>query len=375
MVKEGRVFQAETKKRNEPRKRFYMFFPGAGATYKGISGLRTEFANKYGPKNIIVYNSILSPEAPSPNRYEEMGELIQNKIKKKTPITVVAHCLGAAEFQTAVKTVEENTKHFFDDPDHVKNINTVLISPSGFFKGWKGAAEYLRRVYNLACNEMNFPIISNQSSGVKGLISVNTFLPENISRSTMVKGIRNAFSNLSQFKENLPEVEFIPSKDYNPYLPREIRKKIQKIDEQLKKAFIQADNKAIKMLLSLRGIISGKELDKAYSGEYFNEQDSYQKTIQKWSKGGLSKLGKVLSDMFQGKPMEKIKELKKKGMHVSFIVPEYDVLVPIKEVFKFFNNEPVKGEKNLPIKQFPLETHATSITTVQSSSLVEAVKE
>jgi hypothetical protein len=372
MSKEGGFFQSEIKKTKELHPRFYMFFPGATATYKSVDQIKTELANNFGPQNTIVYNSILSSEAPKPNRFEEMGELIQKKIKNKTPLTVIANCLGAVEFQTAIKTIEENTPGFFDNPDHIKNMKTVLISPSGFFKGKSGAMEYVRGLYYLARNEKNFPIISNLHSGIRGLISINTFLPD-IHRETLIKGIRNAFSNYSQHKEDLPEVAFIPGRDYNIHLPKEIRIKMKKIDERLKKAITQTDNKAIKMLLSFRGMITRKELDKAYNGDYFSKQEAIPERKDRWTMGGFLKLGNVLKDMFQGKPMEKIKELKKNGMQVSFIVPEFDCLVPINEILKFFKEFP-EAEKVPPIKQLPLEAHVASITTAQSKSIIEAIK-
>ncbi len=94
----------------------------------------------------------------------------------------------------------------------------------------------------------------------------------------------------------------------------------------------------LRYLVKRYGEVLRKPLKRVFAGEFEDTQILLQETDKKTSGGRLQWIS-VFIDSFGGKAMEEIAVLKEKGVDVQFVVPEFDIVLPLKNILEFFRGD------------------------------------
>lgn len=321
---------------------FCLFLPGALATRKGVVGLKIALESFYGQENTTVVNSAFSFDLPDRQRFSKMANrLIEERALGKR-ISLIAHSFGPVEMGRIFDEIMTREPAFFS-PENIKDLDIVLIGPVGFFEGFSGAVSFLKRFGITINSQLNLAPFNWIPSSLRGIESTNLVSPEGIDKDNLISTLREVLPQLSQYREEFTQIEFSPMRDYRSQLSQDESLALDKIDNQITQTIKKQNWARFKKLLKQRGQLLSFHLGRAYSGQYFDEEEvptEEQITLRQALKlYGQSLLGmsSLLKDMFSGKPLRLINSLKRKGARVIFFVPEFDVVVRSDEVISFFN--------------------------------------
>jgi hypothetical protein len=334
---------------NNPE-RHCIFISGAGGYHDGLKGIREGLEKPYGgSENVTVFNSIYSPDQPNPRRFEQIADSIKHHLSKGQ-LDIVVHSLGAAELYRALKELKERDKNYFEDNERNKKLHIILVGPSGSSGNFIEKAAYLKNVMRMARMELpNSPLPTNSNTLERGVASLSQF-PSNI--ENIAQKTRDALpSSWSNRRDGIKNISFKPI-DNKEYLSSEQRARLVKLDAEFNAATSKKD---ISKFLKQRGEIVKSSIDNLLSARKPEDTPPAEPLEPHTNTKGL------LKTIFIGlgnRPIKKFRRLAQNGVEVSWLVPEFDYVVPVKKALRFYDKlEGYKAADHVQVKE--LWTHTS----------------
>jgi hypothetical protein len=317
---------------------YCLFISGGTGTNAGIRGIEEGLEQQYGVGKVKAFNSILNLEdSQNPERFEQMADFIQSHSKEG--LDIVAHSLGAAELKKAIDVINKRDKTFFDKKENVKNLNIILISPSGF----SGSILGLKFLYRL---------LESSSPSLDGIDALTAFPPEGIAPEDLAVALRKAMPELSQFKADLPveKLPLVTEENYSDKLTNSEKEQIKTYSDMMKIAIADQNYDGLRHLIIKYGEILKELLKKVYKGSFESADGaSVTKAIRR-TIGGYIEMLRVLVEGLGSGPMVEISKLQEKGVDVYLIIPEFDPTLSRDEAVKFLNS-PEEALKHIEIAE------------------------
>lgn len=313
-----------------------LFLSGGMGTYAGIRGIKEGLEKQYGIGNVDIFNSVFSTDRQNPKRFQQMADVIQKHAKGG--LDIVTHSLGAVELRNAIRKVLEREKNFFDSRENTQNLHIVLIGPSGFSKNIKGAFNFLRRTLRYTSEQADFGKISKSNTLFRGIDALTVFPPKDVSPEDLAKGLREAMPEVSRYERDVATFPLEKEENYFDRLSPDQKEHVETYSEMIKSVIENRNYSGLRLLVKKYGEKLRKPLAKIYAGDFESTPTPIlgetRATI-----GGYIGLLNVLVNAFGSKPMKEIAKLNKKGIRVDFIIPEYDIFVPLHEAIAFFEGK------------------------------------
>ena len=313
-----------------------LFLSGGMGTYAGIRGIKEGLEKQYGIGNVDIFNSVISTDPQNPKRFKHMADVIQKHAKGG--LDVVAHSLGAVELKNALKEVSKKDKTFFENRENTQNLHIVLIGPSGFSKGIKGAFNFLGRIIRYSREYADLGKISKSNTLYRGVDALTAFPPIGISSQDLAEGLRKAIPELSHYKREISTFPLRTEQNYFDKLSSEQKEHVATYSEMIKSAIENRNYSGLRVLIKAYGEKLRKPLAKLYAGDL---EEVPAPILEKTGLaiGGYIGLINTLISAFGSSAMKEIATLNKKGVRVDFVIPEYDIFVRLDEAITFFEGK------------------------------------
>lgn len=329
---------------------YCLFISGGSGTSAGISGIKEGLERQYGAGKVDVFNSALDFEDPqNPKRFDQMADFVQSHSKEG--LDIVAHSLGAVELKKTIDIVKKRDEAFFDKKENVENVNIVLISPSGFSEGIKGPFRFLGRILRYGYEQGGLGFMSKSDSSFRGIDALTAFPPKGIKSQDLAEALRKAMPELSQLDKG-QSAEIIPLQREDNYLNKlSDKEKLQQelYSAMMSNAIANGNYDGLRYLVIGYGKMLRKPLEQVYKGN-FESTGAPILEATKATIGGYIELLNILVDAFGSKPMKELAKLKDKGVNVNFVIPEYDIIVPLDEAVAFFDG-PDEASKHIKVAE------------------------
>lgn len=348
---------------------YCLFLSGASAANADIRGIKAGLEKQCGVGKVEAFNSIFNFKDPqNPKRFEQMADFIQSHSKEG--LDIVAHSLGAVELQKALDIVKKRDKTFFDKKENVENLHIVLISPSGFSEGIKGTFEDLARTLYYFYEELGSLPIYYKNSPHRGIEALTAFPPEGIDSNNLAEALRKAMPELSQLKDDssVKTVSLEKEQKYLDNLSDSKKEQVEIYSNMMKIAISDGNYDGLRHLVIAYGNLLKDPLEQVWAGNFESTTAPVMEATRS-TMGGYIELINTLINAFGSKPMERIAQLQAKGVWVDFIIPEYDIIFPLKNVINFFDN-PDEGHAHAVV----LEATAHAFISLQADGFGEIIK-
>jgi hypothetical protein len=313
-----------------------LFISGATDTDDGIRGIKNKLEEQYGVGRVEAFSSILNFKDPrNPERFEQMANVIQSYSKEG--LDIIAHSLGAVELKKAIDVIKKRDQTFFDKKENIENLHIVLISPSGFSKGILGPLVYLGRIMRYAHSQVDLESIKLNSPH-RGMDALAAFPPEGISSGDLAIALREAMPELSQLKDDR-FAETIPLQREPNYLDKLSsfeKEQVKLYGNMINAAIIDGNYDALRHLVIRYGKLLKKPLNQVSQGYFESTENHIAGEVWAIIGGCLGLLAST--EALGSNPMKEFAKLQTKGASVNFIVPEYDIIVPLDEAIEFFDS-------------------------------------
>ncbi len=321
-----------------------VFISGATGTYDGMRTIKGALHEQYGRDNVSVYNSVLFGDRPSPDRFQQMGADLKEKIIKG-PTTVLAYSFGASETVAALDEIVKEDPNFFKQKENLDNLQLVLISPASFLANWRQGLRYGSKYITLGIQEKGALglTLPGKTGILHGIVSSAVIPPEGVAREKLVKGIRIVSGALSKADGSVQELDFNPDRNYLPYLSEEERKKLEVLDTRLNEAIqdevpSRHNRRAARKALRQRGRLTSKVVNESFRNSYSDDfgDPEREETVYPKSKEAAKKTRKLLWDTFMnGRVLGKMTEWRNAGLKINIIVPEQDAMMDVDDARDF----------------------------------------
>ncbi len=183
----------------------------------------------------------------------------------------------------------------------------------------------------------------------RGLNSLLLAPPKDINSEELYQKLRQALPKISLYQEGSQTITPSHSIDFEPHLTDEERTQLTKVDEEIRQALETDSRKQLKKLLGQRGKILARVQLKAFAGEYFDqtgrqelEKIGVTETAKLYAQALLG-MPSLVRDVLKGKTLETVEFLSKKGVKTEFLIPEYDVVLPLRYIQDFFTGKPLNA--------------------------------
>lgn len=315
---------------------YCLFLSGASAANADIRGIKAGLEKQYGVGKVEAFNSVFNfKDSQNPKRFEQMADFIQSH--SKDGLDIVAHSLGAVELQEAIDVVKKRDKTFFDRKENVENLHIVLISPSGFSKNIKSSFEDLGRTLYYFYEELGSLPIRNKNSPYRGIEALTAFPPEGIPSKDLAEALRKAMPELSQYDQSVKTVLLEEEHKYSDNLSADKKEQVKIYSEMMKIAISNGNYDGLRHLVIAYGELLKDPLEQVWAGNFESTTAPIAEPTRA-TMGGYIELMNTIVEAFGGKPMREIAQLQAKGVRVDFIVPEYEIIVPLENVIAFFDS-------------------------------------
>jgi hypothetical protein len=313
-----------------------LFIAGATDTDAGIRPIKNGLEEQYGVGKVEAFNSILNfKDQRNPERFEQMADIIQSH--SKDGLDIIAHSLGAVELRKAIDVVKKRDQTFFDKKENIENLHIVLISPSGFSKGILRSFVYLGRIMRYTHSQIDLKSIKLNSPH-RGMDALAAFPPEGISSEDLTKALRKTMPELSQLQDDR-FAKIIPLQrepNYSDKLSDYEKEQVKSYSDMINAAITNGDYDTLKHLVIRYGKLLKKPLNQISQGYSESTHKHISDEVRAIVGGCVGLL--ALAEAPGSKSRKEIAKLRAKGVSVNFIVPEYDIIVPLDEAIKFFGS-------------------------------------
>ena len=313
--------------------RHCIFISGMGGFYSSLRRLREGLDEAYGgSKNVTVFNSIYSSDQPNHRRFEQIADSIAYRLEDG-PLDIVANSLGATELYRALSVLEEIDENYFGNRERNENLHIILVGPSGSSRNFIEKVAYARGVMRMARKELTYtPLRQKSETLIRGVASLTQFPAETI--PDIARKIRSALPKTwSNRRSIITDILFEPKTYNRQYLTHGQIARLTSIDERLNTATSSED---ISALLRQRGEIAKEAMQSLVDNTGDNSEDTSSPGSFKpyfKAKGLFTTLIMAMG----GGPLNKFKELAIEGVQVSWLVSEFDYVVPIDRALRFYD--------------------------------------
>lgn len=335
----------EAEKESQTHCLFLQGFGGFNVKPGTHQSIEKSLSKVYGGKeNVIVFNSIISPDKPNPQRFLEIEKAIKEKVKDG-PLDIVAHSLGAVELAHVLTQIEKKDPGYFDEQNVKDNLRIVLIGPGGFSKGLLSRVNYARNAFLL-----------NTSKG-KAYDALTGLPPKGVDLDSLSMTVK-----ISNKSPEIPVVVF-QGKDNGEFLSEKEKLIAGKYDAKLSKAVEGKKRFRTRKILRKRGKDLDTPVQRIFGGRIELREKESLRYGGKMGRRILLKAGGV-------QPMKEYLQLDNLGIRVDILVPEYDFTVPLKKVLKFYEEDMGKASSHIKI----LEGVSHAGIALQPDFLAETIK-
>ncbi|MBI2641824.1 hypothetical protein HYW87_04515 [Candidatus Roizmanbacteria bacterium] len=362
--------------------------PGISGTAKHWSRLEQALERSKLYDQIYIHDSSVSQKGYNPNHFRTLGELFLDNIEavkqRGGSLDVLATSLATTDLEGVFKVIERETHdpNFFAKPENAQALRLILISPWGFVESISEAFSSIQRFGGLL-KEMG-----TKGGDEMGIMSLQLVKPKEVNESMLADALTETYPERVQKIEDQPEVSTLDiselerqSEDYFKRLKSKDQTDLQKVDLLIQDAVTEKNWSELKKLLRQRGIVlypyiwnvlQGKEIDDA-------EPVDFSKSMRLGGQLGISFLKRapaIIQSTLLGKPYQRLLELMRAGASVNFLIPEFDQIVPARDIEDFINLSLVQGKKDKESRALNLKstTHVSSYSMNQVA-LVNALRQ
>jgi hypothetical protein len=343
--------------------KFCLFISGATWNNQNTQGIRAALEHKFDPegdeKNVMVTDSLMFSEGMmKPKRFDIMANRLIEEFQADHELVVMAYSYGAPELSEVMKRIEKAHPEWLrPGSDFLKKINVVMVAPFGFIENIGKAPSLMIKRYAdvLRAQASGRLIPANELVGIE---STNFVPVAGMDQAAVLEALTQAYFQRSQYKEGETNVLLAEITDYSK-LPEFFIKgenQLPRIDRELcAAAEVAAQNgdwRLFKAKLFERGLYLRDQMKQGYKGVFFPEYKSNEENpMDKVGKGlgiamlGLARMGKTYIKSLVGAPYKDMQKLRNKGARVTFLVPEFDVILTRAEARKFLD---LKDEEETP---------------------------
>lgn len=343
----------------------HIYLPGIMGTNQGMEAIYAEveqaITEHYPGATFEGKNSYISPDTlklPDKDRHILLARKIVEALKENRDIHLYGHSLGAVELARVMFLVRKLRPDLKPDHPDLQRLHLVLMSPAGFGKNVRQSVEMLSRMKNIlmAGSELSGHIygletlayIPLKAQGV-GKNDATFFSPNEqaglITRFYHQYSQRGEFGGSSSANE-VPGVVQTPIPEVVAKrfarLSDDEKQKLYEIDDFIHIHAARGDREAVQADLVRRGKLLSKYAQETYNGlpaentkEEVEEAD--QTTWQLYAQALLGS-GRLLASILRGSTYSELKPLMDAGVDITFLVPEYDALVKMREIEEFLGD-------------------------------------
>lgn len=246
-----------------------------------------------------------------------------------------------------IKTIKKKEPEFFDKRENTDNLHITLVAPASR-KGLLGPFRFFAKTAQFTREQAETPI-SKKNALLRGVDTLTAFPPENMPDEVVTEGMRSAMSELSQQRDDIKIVPFVPEHTYMPNLNAEQREQVAVYDDALRLAIEIGDNSKVREIVGQRGEFLRHPLAQVYEGAFETTEAPVLEATKATMGGYISLLRTITSSVFN-RPMREIAKLNKKGVRTDFVVPEYDIWMPLDEAIAFFET-PEEGKESVVVAE------------------------
>lgn len=335
-------------------------------------------------ENTRVLNSILSTDSKdignirdSEQYYLQTAQQIIQQLENNSKVVLTAFSLGPSVLTRVMKKIEETNPQILKDK--AKNLQVIMMAPAGFFKDINSAFSLVGRVskVGLALADLPGPL-SRLSSPWQEIESTSLIPITGLTIAQQATALRKAYGDKSQYEEGITEISDVEITKYVDHLDPKDRSELERLDNQLQDYIKAVDWDGFRKILKVRGRLLLKYVDKAYAGKYFPDGEKREEKVKlsmveslRLKGAATLGLGRLFFDIFKGEPLKLLERLRKQGVPISFLIPEYDVLVKTKEIKEFFG----LADEQIDSRMLLLSSFAHASWLFQADSLKKAVEE
>jgi hypothetical protein len=338
----------ELSQKNEFQKPITFFFiSGLGGANHGIQPIKEALQTIDGGVNTeaIVWNSVLSSDPRTPKRWTKMTEQINQIFQEGRKVVFIVHSGGAGELAKVFDKMKKKNPELLSE-ENLSNIEVILIGPAGFLN----ARKTVRRLYRLQASQLGLPRVPKDATATAGIESLYIFPHQTLESGELSIRLREMFPDLINMNDALPTIEYIDDERHWELTTDEEKNRISQLDEDITLALERQDKDWLEKLLKERAKLLNTVGIKAYDALDSKEQDKWeQKGIAAIAYLGLFRL--LRKFLFKGVKKD-LRELEHRGLRVSWIVPEYDMFVLLRDVQQVYE---------LPLDQLLEKIHVVTL--------------
>ena len=391
-------------------KRFIHFIPGITGTErpKGTLNEALVKARKDDQQNnqplyheVHTYDSSVSEKGYDSKHFKTIAAAILGNLKeaKETngQVDILTTSLGTTDLMQIFKVIETDDPEFFKQPENVRALRLILISPWGLVQGLSEESFSTLRFGELVKQREKiaetFSLVMRFGGLLKemiikdgdemGILSLQMIKPKDIDPAILTSAVTSTYQERAQKIEDQQTVETLDaegleeqSKVYVNKLKPADQVKLLGIDSQISSAISLENWKQLKILLKSRGtllhsyiwnILQGKEIDAVQPVNLSESTRSIGQLAISFFKNAPS----IIKSTMTGEVYQKLITLRDAGVSINFFLPEFDQIVLAQDISKFI--ETSEEEKKPEVRNVLSGTH-TSLYSLNLQALIDAIK-
>jgi hypothetical protein len=321
-----------------------------------MSTLQSRFEHQYGVGNAHVHNSALfNMEPVAADRYTGMKTELETQLQAGKDIDVYLLSLGAAESFQVLDTIESLDQY-------TDKLHFYYISPTAP-KTRMDSLKYIAKFSKIVGQESAvFPRpVPGKRRLLRGIMSFATIPPEDFAENAQLytEGIRDATKELSQVRDGTSVIPLTPPDPEINYLNKlftpDEKDTIRELDGDLRSAIENHERREVRTLLQRRARMTWSKMSGIYGGKYAKDMGDTprEKSSIKSSREGRQVKRKLLADTYwRTNVHEKLEAMAESEMHMTFVVPEFDILYTREEAEELASKGP-----NVEVYVAELTTH------------------
>ncbi len=210
------------------------------------------------------------------------------------------------------------------------NMEVVLVGPAGIL----GAMKTITRVFKLQGSQLGLPRVPENPTTVAGIESLFIIPPQTLEPDKLTERLSELFPDLTNRHDALATVEYKRDDRYWELLTDEEKIRVSELDYDIAQSLKQDDKKRLEELLKERAKLLNTAGSKAYDALDPQKQENWEPAkIAAISYFGLLRL---FREFFLKGVKKDLTKLEDKGLKVSWIIPEYDMFVVLRDIQRMY---------------------------------------
>lgn len=358
-----------------PRKDFekkpisFFFISGLGGADNGIRPIKESLETVDIGVDVesIAWNSVLSPDPRTPNRWNKMADQAIEVLQQGRRLVFIAHSGGAAELAKVFDKLKKGKRNLLS-AENLDNIEVIFIGPAGIL----GGRETIDRTIELQSSQLGLPGVEDSATVTAGIESLFIFPPRRQDEEQMNLTLREVFPDLTNIDDSIATMPFNLDDRHWKLIPEDLKSIIDTIDSSYFSFLDKPESREeIEKLLIQRAKLLNEAGTKAYDAVDPDELANWEPAkIAAISYLGMLPLIRKL--LFKGVSRD-MRKLEERGLRVHWIVPEFDLFVLLRDIQNRYNLPAEELSEKINIVLLERASHAGWAT--QPKQLADAVKQ